>query len=123
MNWFFQISGNYGVAKDALAEIASRLRSRTLRDANAGTEPGPVGPVPGVGPARNLPGRGPQPSGMMAASSSGGYEPRRVSFISCLSTFYVYCATYWVSVCDKFINKGYRLLLLGIIVFPVHSGQ
>ncbi|KAG5227158.1 hypothetical protein OIU78_026369 [Salix suchowensis] len=72
-----QISGNYGVAKDALAEIASRLRSRTLRDANAGTEPGPVGPVPGVGPARNLPGRGPQPSGMMAASSSGGYEPRR----------------------------------------------
>ncbi|KAJ6684373.1 KH DOMAIN CONTAINING RNA BINDING PROTEIN [Salix viminalis] len=72
-----QISGNYGVAKDALAEIASRLRSRTLRDANAETEPGPVGPVPGVGPARNLPGRGPQPSGMMAASSSGGYEPRR----------------------------------------------
>ncbi|KAJ6861287.1 RNA-binding KH domain-containing protein RCF3-like isoform X1 [Populus alba x Populus x berolinensis] len=72
-----QISGNYGVAKDALAEIASRLRARTLRDANAGTEPGPVGPVPGFGPARNLPGRGPQPSGMMAASSSGGYEPLR----------------------------------------------
>ncbi|XP_061947962.1 RNA-binding KH domain-containing protein RCF3-like [Populus nigra] len=72
-----QISGNYGVAKDALAEIASRLRARTLRDANAGTEPGPAGPVPGFGPARNLPGRGPQPSGMMAASSSGGYEPLR----------------------------------------------
>ncbi|KAG6743111.1 hypothetical protein POTOM_054057 [Populus tomentosa] len=105
-----QISGNYGVAKDALAEIASRLRARTLRDANAGTEPGPVGPVPGFGPARNLPGRGSQPSGMMAASSSGGYEPLRVIFVTCSFTFYVYCITYQLSVCDKLINKGYRLV-------------
>lgn len=72
-----QISGNFGVAKDALAEIASRLRARTLRDANAGVEPGPVGPVQGFGPARSLPGRGPPPSGTMGASSSGGYEPLR----------------------------------------------
>eukprot|EP00257_Ricinus_communis_P015347 XP_015573234.1 KH domain-containing protein At4g18375 [Ricinus communis] len=70
-----QISGKFGVAKDALAEIASRLRVRTLRDVNAGAEPGPVGPIQGFGAARSLPGRG--SSGMMGASSSGGYEPLR----------------------------------------------
>ncbi|KAK6927950.1 K Homology domain, type 1 [Dillenia turbinata] len=42
-----QISGNYGVAKDALGEIASRLRARFLRDANAGGEHAPVGPMHG----------------------------------------------------------------------------
>ncbi|KAK6913500.1 K Homology domain, type 1 [Dillenia turbinata] len=42
-----QISGNYGVAKDALGEIASRLRARFLRDANAGAEHAPVGPMHG----------------------------------------------------------------------------
>jgi len=94
-----------------------------LRDANAGTEPGPAGPVPGFGPARNLPGRGPQPSGMMAASSSGGYEPLRVISVTCSCSFYVYCVTYWLSVCDKLINNGYRLFLLGVIVFLPHSGQ
>uniref|UniRef100_A0A6N2L024 K Homology domain-containing protein n=2 Tax=Salix viminalis TaxID=40686 RepID=A0A6N2L024_SALVM len=70
-----QISGNYGVAKDALAEIASRLRSRTLRDANAETEPGLLDLFQALGGTKLT--RRTQPSGMMAASSSGGYEPRR----------------------------------------------
>ncbi|KAJ9173067.1 hypothetical protein P3X46_016242 [Hevea brasiliensis] len=72
-----QISGNIAVAKDALAEIASRLRVRTLRDANAGVEPGPVGPVHEYRATQSLPGRGPPPSGIMGASSSGGYKPLR----------------------------------------------
>ncbi|KAF2299519.1 hypothetical protein GH714_032342 [Hevea brasiliensis] len=72
-----QISGNIAVAKDALTEIASRLRVRTLRDANAGVEPGPVGPVHEYRPTQSLPGRGPPPSGIMGASSSGGYKPLR----------------------------------------------
>uniref|UniRef100_A0A2C9WBI8 K Homology domain-containing protein n=1 Tax=Manihot esculenta TaxID=3983 RepID=A0A2C9WBI8_MANES len=63
-----QISGNFTVAKDALVEIASRLRVRTLPDANAGAEPGP---------AQSLSGRGPPPSGTMGASNSSGYEPIR----------------------------------------------
>ncbi|KAA8547806.1 hypothetical protein F0562_004235 [Nyssa sinensis] len=69
-----QVSGNLGVAKDALAEIASRLRARCLRDVNAGVEPAPVGPVHGFGPAGNLHGGGPRPSNLLRAGSSGGYE-------------------------------------------------
>ncbi|OMO80197.1 hypothetical protein CCACVL1_13131 [Corchorus capsularis] len=74
-----QISGNFGVAKDALAEIASRLRVRTLRDVNAGAEPAPVGPVHGFGPARSMP-NGPPPAAASAIGPgrSGGYEPFRV---------------------------------------------
>ncbi|KAH9739370.1 KH domain containing protein expressed [Citrus sinensis] len=72
-----QISGNFGVAKDALTEIASRLRARTLRDANVGAEPAPVGPVQLVGVAGGLPSRGPLPSGPVGAGISGGYEPFR----------------------------------------------
>ncbi|WCJ25378.1 RNA-binding KH domain-containing protein [Euphorbia peplus] len=72
-----QISGSFAVAKDALAEIASRLRVRTLRDANTGTEPGPPGRVQGFGPTRNLPGRNPQLSDILGAGSSGGYEAFR----------------------------------------------
>ncbi|CAA2975075.1 KH domain-containing At4g18375-like isoform X1 [Olea europaea subsp. europaea] len=49
-----QMSGNVGVAKDALAKIASRLRMRCLRDFNARAEPAPVKPVPGFGPTGNL---------------------------------------------------------------------
>ena len=63
-----------------MAEIASRLRVRTLRDANSVAEPGPVGPVQGFGPGRSLPGRGFPPSGMMGAGSSGGHETLRVIF-------------------------------------------
>ncbi|XP_059639720.1 RNA-binding KH domain-containing protein RCF3-like [Cornus florida] len=73
-----QISGSLGVAKDALAEIASRLRTRCLRNANAGVEPAPVGPVKGFGTAGNLHGGGPHPpvqrSGSIRAASSSGYE-------------------------------------------------
>ncbi|CAK9186008.1 unnamed protein product [Ilex paraguariensis] len=70
------ISGNFGVAKDALAEVASRLRTRFLRDANAGAEPGPVGPVPRFprfGHSGNLSGAGPPPP-----AGSGGYEMLKV---------------------------------------------
>lgn len=69
-----QISGNFGVAKDALAEIASRLRIRCLRDANGGVEPAPVGPVPGFGHPGKLPGGLPSSSGALGAGSSGGFE-------------------------------------------------
>ncbi|KAJ9682898.1 hypothetical protein PVL29_018761 [Vitis rotundifolia] len=69
-----QISGNFGVAKDALAEIASRLRVRCLRDANGGVEPAPVGPVPGFGHPGKLPGGLPPSSGALGAGSSGGFE-------------------------------------------------
>ncbi|KAL9424888.1 hypothetical protein AB3S75_031918 [Citrus x aurantiifolia] len=72
-----QISGNFGVAKDALTEIASRLRARTLRDANVRAEPAPVGPVRLVGAAGGLPSRGPLPSGPVGAGISGGYDPFR----------------------------------------------
>ncbi|XP_031250560.1 KH domain-containing protein HEN4-like [Pistacia vera] len=70
-----QISGNFAVAKDALAEIGSRLRVRTLRD--VGAEPVPVGPVQRFGSAGSLPGRGPPLSGTMRAGSSGGYDSLR----------------------------------------------
>ncbi|KAK3012527.1 hypothetical protein RJ639_009100 [Escallonia herrerae] len=69
-----QISGDFGVSEVALAEIASRLRARCLRDAKAGAGPVPVGPVKGFGPPVNLRGRGPPPSGTIGAGSSGEYE-------------------------------------------------
>lgn len=72
-----QVSGNFGVAKDALAEIASRLRLRTLRDANAAAEATPVGPVRRL-PAGGMPGGGLPPSGAMGAGSSGRYDPLQV---------------------------------------------
>lgn len=67
-----QVSGSYGVAKDALAEIASRFRARALRDAKPGPE---SAPGPGFGPRGNLPGEGPSPSGAIRRGRSGGYEP------------------------------------------------
>lgn len=81
MFWLFQVSGNFGVAKDALAEIASRLRVRTLRDANAAAEATPVGPVRRL-PAGGMPGGGLPPSGAMGAGSSGRYDPLQVPFLS-----------------------------------------
>ncbi|XP_052195733.1 KH domain-containing protein HEN4-like isoform X2 [Diospyros lotus] len=69
-----QISGNFGVAKDALAEIASRLRTRYLRDANAVVDPAPAGPLRGYGPAGSFPGGGPHPPGPVRAGSPSGYE-------------------------------------------------
>ncbi|XVF20821.1 hypothetical protein REPUB_Repub12eG0035500 [Reevesia pubescens] len=71
-----QISGNFGIAKDALAEIASRLRVRTLRDVNAGAEPAPLGPVHRFGPARSMP-DGPSPAAEIGPGRSYGYEPFR----------------------------------------------
>ncbi|XP_050269831.1 KH domain-containing protein At4g18375-like isoform X1 [Quercus robur] len=73
-----QVSGNFGVAKDALAEIASRLRVRTLRDANAAAESAPVGPSQGLRPAGSIPGGGLPQSGTMGAGSSGRYDPLKV---------------------------------------------
>ncbi|XP_015880572.3 KH domain-containing protein At4g18375 [Ziziphus jujuba] len=72
-----QISGNFGVAKDALAEIASRLRIRTLRDANAGAEHTPIGPAQGFGPARGLPSGPPLPRSV-GFRGSNGYDPLEV---------------------------------------------
>lgn len=69
-----QISGNFGVAKDALVEIASRLRARYLRDANAGPELSPVRPIAGFGPGRSLPSRGPDMFGPLRTGSSSAYE-------------------------------------------------
>ncbi|TYH44319.1 hypothetical protein ES332_D11G185900v1 [Gossypium tomentosum] len=71
-----QISGNFGVTKDALAEIASRLRVRTLRDVNAGAEPASVGSVRVSGPARNMP-DGPPPAATIGPGYSGGFESFR----------------------------------------------
>ncbi|GMY24403.1 KH domain-containing protein At4g18375-like isoform X1 [Fagus crenata] len=73
-----QVSGNFGVAKDALAEIASRLRVRTVRDANAAAETASVGPAQGLCPTGSIPGGGLPPSGTMGASSSGRYDPLKV---------------------------------------------
>lgn len=74
-----QISGNFVVAKDALAEITSRLRVRTLRDANAGEEHAPVGPPHRFGPPGSLPVGGlPPPPSAIRAGSSGRYDPLKV---------------------------------------------
>ncbi|KAL8231124.1 hypothetical protein R6Q57_000901 [Mikania cordata] len=70
-----QVSGIYNAAKDALAEIALRYRTRCLRDAKPGTEPSPMGPVPGFMPQRNLFGEGPSPSGVIQGGRPLGYEP------------------------------------------------
>ncbi|KAI3500120.1 hypothetical protein L1887_35936 [Cichorium endivia] len=56
-----QVSGSYGVAKEALAEIASRFRARYLRDTKPGTEP-----------------VGPPPSGVPRGGRVGGYDPYKV---------------------------------------------
>ncbi|KAI3785255.1 hypothetical protein L1987_44371 [Smallanthus sonchifolius] len=70
-----QVSGAYNAAKDALSEIGLRFRARCLRDAKPGTEPSPVGPVPGFMPQRNLVNEGPSPSGVIRGGRSLGYEP------------------------------------------------
>ncbi|KAL3813249.1 hypothetical protein ACJIZ3_014517 [Penstemon smallii] len=69
-----QISGSFGVAKDALGEISSRLRTRFLRDVNSKGEPAPDRPLPEFGPARHLNAGGLHPSNAYAAGSSGRYE-------------------------------------------------
>ncbi|XP_071710220.1 KH domain-containing protein At4g18375-like [Rutidosis leptorrhynchoides] len=63
-----QVSGSFGVAKDALAEIASRYRARCLRDAKPGTEPAPL---PGFMPRGSFASQGPPPT----SGIRGGYAP------------------------------------------------
>lgn len=62
------------VARDALVEIASRLRERCLRRANAAPNPPPLGPFQGFSAPESFPGRGPLSSGMIGAGSSSGYD-------------------------------------------------
>ncbi|GAB4832309.1 hypothetical protein Ancab_006320 [Ancistrocladus abbreviatus] len=69
-----QVSGSFAVAKDALAEIASRLRARCLRGATAGTEPALDGPLPGYGPTGSFPGRGTELSWPLDVGSSAGHN-------------------------------------------------
>ncbi|GAB4827871.1 hypothetical protein Ancab_034755 [Ancistrocladus abbreviatus] len=69
-----QVSGSFAVAKDALTEIASRLRTRCLRGASAGTEPAPDGPVRGYGPTGSFPVRGTTLSRPLDVGSSVGYN-------------------------------------------------
>lgn len=73
------------VAKDALLEIASRLRERCLRRANAAPNPVPAGPFQGFSAPESFSGRGPMPSGMIGAGSSGRYDHFKVS---CLFELY-----------------------------------
>lgn len=76
----FKISGNFAVAKDALAEITSRLRMRTLRDTNAGEEHAPVGPPLRFGPPGSVPVRRmPPPLSAVRAGSSGRYDHLKVT--------------------------------------------
>nr|XP_009791220.1 PREDICTED: KH domain-containing protein At4g18375-like [Nicotiana sylvestris]XP_009791222.1 PREDICTED: KH domain-containing protein At4g18375-like [Nicotiana sylvestris] len=69
-----QISGSFGVAKDALVEIASRLRARSLRDVNSKAESAPVRPLSGFGPSEDFRSGDPQRSGVMEAGSSRRYD-------------------------------------------------
>ncbi|GAB2288857.1 hypothetical protein Dimus_023165 [Dionaea muscipula] len=66
-----QVSGSFAVAKDALAEIASRLRTRSLRNANAVAEPILEKPVLGYGPPVSFPSRGISLSDSLEVGSSG----------------------------------------------------
>lgn len=75
---FIQISGSFGVAKDALVEIASRLRARSLRDVNSKAESAPVRPLSGFGPSEDFRSGDPQRSGVMEAGSSRRYDHLKV---------------------------------------------
>ncbi|PIA39734.1 hypothetical protein AQUCO_02600290v1 [Aquilegia coerulea] len=66
-----QVSGNVNVARDALTEISSRLRMRSLEGA---VEPGPVGPFQGFGRPESFAERRLPPPGIVGGRTSGGYE-------------------------------------------------
>ncbi|XP_074279119.1 KH domain-containing protein At4g18375-like [Silene latifolia] len=72
-----QISGSFGVAKDALGEIASRLRERCLKDASVEAEPAPPRPVHGYGPTGSFSRGGPPIPGPVGLGPSGGYNAVR----------------------------------------------
>ncbi|XP_031108956.1 KH domain-containing protein At4g18375-like isoform X1 [Ipomoea triloba] len=69
-----QISGTFGVAKDALTEIASRLRTRSLRDSNAKVEPAPLRMAPGFGPPGDFPVVSLPPHGGLGTGSSSRFD-------------------------------------------------
>ncbi|XP_058091532.1 KH domain-containing protein HEN4-like isoform X2 [Magnolia sinica] len=81
-----QISGNMGVAKDALSEIASRLRERTLRGANAAVNPVPAGPIRGAAPPGNFSGRELPPPGMIGPGGSGSFDHLKLLLLEGWST-------------------------------------
>ncbi|KAF9592598.1 hypothetical protein IFM89_016208 [Coptis chinensis] len=66
-----QVSGNVNVARDALVEVAQRLRMRSLEGVNG--DAGPMGPMRGFGHPESFPDRRMPPSGMIARNS-GSYE-------------------------------------------------
>ncbi|XP_030529117.1 KH domain-containing protein HEN4-like isoform X2 [Rhodamnia argentea] len=69
-----QVSGSFGVAKDVLAEISSRLRVRTLRDENAGGKADSIGTPQGFASGGSLRARRLPLSGSVGAGSSYEYE-------------------------------------------------
>lgn len=69
-----QVSGSFGVAKDALAEISSRIRARTLRDENAGGKADSIGPPRGFASGGSLHARRLPLSGPVGVGSSYEYE-------------------------------------------------
>ncbi|XP_051117526.1 KH domain-containing protein At4g18375-like [Andrographis paniculata] len=75
-----QICGSFGMAKDALIEIASRLRTRCLRDANSKGEPAPARPLPRYCPTEDLYSGGFPPLNTARAGSSVSYEHMRGFF-------------------------------------------
>lgn len=84
-----QISGNRDVAREALLEIASRLRMRTFRSGNAPVNPAPVFPDRGFTPPERMSARGLPPSHMRGAPENPapvypahGFAPPRESISS-----------------------------------------
>lgn len=90
-----QISGNFRVAKDALAEISSRLRDRVFQGADGGAERDLARPVRGFGPSGRLHvdefntpgplragGPGPMRAGGPAPLRAGGPAPMRAGGFS-----------------------------------------
>ncbi|XP_057522230.1 KH domain-containing protein At4g18375-like [Amaranthus tricolor] len=71
-----QVSGSFAVAKDALAEIASRLRARCLRDAGIAAEPTlpPPRSVQGYGPPGDFHRGGLPAPGPVGMGSLGSYN-------------------------------------------------
>lgn len=75
------MSGSFAVAKDALAEIASRLRARCLRDAGIAAEPTlpPPRSVQGYGPPGDFHRGGLPAPGPVGMGSLGSYNSVEVN--------------------------------------------
>lgn len=74
----------FGIAKEALIEIGSRLKTRCLRDVSTRGEAASVRPLPGFGPPEDLRSGGFPLSSTTAAGSSGRYE-RMLVCIFCIT--------------------------------------